>query len=126
MENGSCPHRVRATGLETTTIKLKTQLIARTKRRGQSTPIPEANSGFTETEFGPKFERSKPHPPGIHRRTGKSSVSGGLLVGDPIQRLGTSIKQLRSKISKLYDISDDVEFVYEELLAPAEEFDHDV
>mgnify|MGYP006094065361 CR=1 FL=1 len=92
----------------------------------QSTPIPEANSGFTETEFGPKFERSKPHPPGIHRRTGKSSVSGGLLVGDPIQRLGTSIKQLRSKISKLYDISDDVEFVYEELLAPAEEFDHDV
>ena len=54
------------------------------------------------------------------------SVSGGLLVGDPIQRLAGSIKQLRRKISLLYDVSDDIEFVYEELVGPTEELDHDL
>ena len=90
----------------------------------------EPRSSMGQGDFGPVYASNQPSgfnrmPIGSDPR-GRSSASGGAVFGDPLTRIEKSITNLRSRLTKLYDISDDIEYAIEEIRAPEDEEDQDL
>ena len=90
----------------------------------------EPQSSMGQGDFGPIYASN--HPSGFNRvpigsdPRGRGSASGGAVFGDPLTRIEKSITNLRSRLTKLYDISDDIEYAVEEMRSPEDEEDQDL
>eukprot|EP00944_MAST-04C_sp_MAST-4C-sp1_P004598 g4598.t1 len=60
------------------------------------------------------------------RRRGSGSVTGGPTFAPPIARLKVALKHMRSKLGKLYDISDDMEVALTEIVDDDDEENTDL
>jgi hypothetical protein len=99
---------------------------ASTRRSGQgqqqqrSTGMPSAGSGgiVEMTSNGPIFRSRPSNDSGTRNGStggGRSTLSGGLAMSTPEERVRFSIQKIRTKISQLADHSDDLEYALDEM-----------